>query len=494
MGTFVGRCSFLIEFQNVTFTYQSTDRESGVYNLNLTIPDGQVVLLCGESGCGKTTLTRLINGLAPEYYNGQLSGQVLINGKKTATTPLHELSKIVGSVFQNPRSQFFTVDTTGEIAFGCENIGLPKEEIYQRIGQVSGELKIQKLLDRSLFALSGGEKQKIACASVSAMEPEIFVLDEPSSNLDVATISDLREVVAKWKAMGKTIIVAEHRLYYLMGVADRVVYMKDGRISKDMSVTDFANLPETQLQEMGLRSLHPSFATALPQVTVKDKTIQLVNFHFSYGKTEAVNIPQLVVPQGGIVGVLGNNGAGKTTLLSILTGLLKQQRGEVCFDGKKLTPRQRRALSYLVMQDTDYQLFASSVEEELSLGMKDDCKEKVDETLNALELSDYRERHPASLSGGQKQRVTIGAAIVKGSPVIYFDEPTSGLDYDSMVRVSKLIEQLSSSGVIVFVVSHDFEFIVRTCTEVVQLDDDGAIQNQRLSPEILKTLSEKYFN
>lgn len=130
------------------------------------------------------------------------------------------------------------------------------------------------------------------------------------------------------------------------------------------------------------------------------------------------------------------------------------------------------------------------MEEELSLGMKDDCKEKVDETLKALELSDYRERHPASLSGGQKQRVTIGAAIVKGSPVIYFDEPTSGLDYDSMVRVSKLIEQLSSSGVIVFVVSHDFEFIVRTCTEVVQLDDDGAIQNQRLSPEILKTLSE----
>lgn len=145
------------------------------------------------------------------------------------------------------------------------------------------------------------------------------------------------------------------------------------------------------------------------------------------------------------------------------------------------------------MQDTDYQLFASSVEEELSLGIKADCKEKVDATLEALELSEYRERHPASLSGGQKQRVTIGAAIVKDSPVIYFDEPTSGLDYDSMVRVSNLIEQLSNSGVIVFVVSHDFEFIVRTCTEVVQLDDHGAIQNHRLSPEILKTLSEKYF-
>lgn len=134
------------------------------------------------------------------------------------------------------------MDTTGEIAFGCENIGLPKEEIYRRIGQVTGELKIQKLLDRSLFALSGGEKQKIACASVSAMEPDIFVLDEPSSNLDVVTIADLKQVVAKWKAMGKTVIIAEHRLYYLMDIADRVIYLKNGRIEQDMSAAAFGRL------------------------------------------------------------------------------------------------------------------------------------------------------------------------------------------------------------------------------------------------------------
>lgn len=164
------------------------------------------------------------------------------------------------------------------------------------------------------------------------------------------------------------------------------------------------------------------------------------------------------------------------------------------YNGKKLSPRQRRNLSYLVMQDTDYQLFGSSVEEELSLGIENDCSGKVTETLEALELGAYRECHPASLSGGQKQRVTIGAAIVKDSPVIYFDEPTSGLDYDSMVRVSHLIEQLAAAGVIIFIVSHDFEFITRTCSEVLQLDGQDSIKNQVLTPEILLSLSKQYFN
>ena len=155
--------------------------------------------------------------------------------------------------------------------------------------------------------------------------------------------------------------------------------------------------------------------------------------------------------------------------MSILTGLLKQRNGEITFDGRKLTPRQRRALSYLVMQDTDYQLFASSVEEELSLGIREDCKEKVDAALEALELSEYREQHPAALSGGQKQRVTIGAAIVKDSPVIYFDEPTSGLDYARMVEVSGVIRSLARHGRIVLVVTHDQEFMQRACDRVLRL-------------------------
>ena len=364
--------------------------------------------------------------------------------------------------------------------------------------EAAKELELVDYLNRSIFALSSGEKQQIAIGSVYALAPKVYIFDEPSANLDYAATKRLAEIMGKLKHAGYTIFVVEHRFYYLRDLIDRVFLIQEGKIEREFTREEFCSLPEETRISYGLRTAYPERDAEHYQEKPRPRSgthlMEVHNLGFSYNKGPDVfqNV-SFEAHAGDVIGILGHNGAGKTTLLSILTGLLKQRRGEVSLDGKKLTPRQRRSLSYLVMQDTDYQLFASSVEEELSLGIKEDCKEKVDATLEALELSEYRERHPASLSGGQKQRVTIGAAIVKDSPVIYFDEPTSGLDYDSMVRVSNLIEQLSNSGVIVFVVSHDFEFIVRTCTEVVQLDDHGAIQNHRLSPEILKTLSEKYF-
>lgn len=260
----------------------------------------------------------------------------------------------------------------------------------------------------------------------------------------------------------------------------------------------FCSLSDETRIQYGLRTVYPEREAAKYQLKPAHKSndgLSVSNLSFAYKKGPDVlrNI-NFEAHKGDVIGILGHNGAGKTTLLSIMTGLLKEKTGSIRYNGKKLSPRQRRNLSYLVMQDTDYQLFGSSVEEELSLGIENDCSGKVTETLEALELGAYRECHPASLSGGQKQRVTIGAAIVKDSPVIYFDEPTSGLDYDSMVRVSHLIEQLAAAGVIIFIVSHDFEFITRTCSEVLQLDGQDSIKNQVLTPEILLSLSKQYFN
>ena len=410
-----------------------------------------------------------------------------------------QLAGQVGTVFQDPRSQFFMTDTTRELAFGCENMGLSREETVERITKAAKDLELADYLNRSIFALSSGEKQQIAVGSVYALSPKVYIFDEPSANLDYAATKRLAEIMGKLKQDGYTIFVVEHRFYYLRDLIDRAFLIQDGKVEREFTREQFCTLPEKTRISYGLRTVYPERDAEnyheKKRAADGTRLLAVKDLAFSYEKGPDVfqNV-SFEAHAGDVIGILGHNGAGKTTLLSILTGLLKQRHGEINFEGKKLTPRQRRALSYLVMQDTDYQLFASSVDEELSLGIRDYCKEKVDTTLDALVLSEYRERHPASLSGGQKQRVTIGAAIVKDSPVIYFDEPTSGLDYDSMVRVSNLIEQLSNSGVIVFVVSHDFEFIVRTCTEVVQLDDHGAIQNHRLSPGILKTLSEKYFN
>ena len=212
----------MIEFHNINFRYAGGTDAGGLVNINLIIPDGQVILLCGQSGCGKTTLTRLVNGLIPNYYEGELSGEVLLDGKNISRLPLYETAKYVGSVFQNPRTQFFTVDSTSELAFGCENQGLPEEEIIQRVTSTAEQFGMENLLGKNIFSLSGGEKQKIAFASVYAMNPQIYLLDEPSSNLDMTSIQELKEHLRLIKKQGKTVLIAEHRLYYLMELADRI--------------------------------------------------------------------------------------------------------------------------------------------------------------------------------------------------------------------------------------------------------------------------------
>ena len=216
----------MIEFRNINFRYAGGTEAGGLDNIDLIIPDGQVILLCGQSGCGKTTLTRLVNGLI----------------KNISSLPLYETAKYVGSVFQNPRTQFFTVDSTSELAFGCENQGLPEEKIIRRVTSTAEQFGMENLLGKNIFSLSGGEKQKIACASVSASDPPIIVLDEPSSNLDMSATKDLRRMIQIWKQQGKTVIIAEHRLYYLKELIDRVIYLKNGKIEKDYLLSGFGRL------------------------------------------------------------------------------------------------------------------------------------------------------------------------------------------------------------------------------------------------------------
>ena len=461
----------MIEFQNVDFQYESGSGNQGIHDINLKIESGQVVVLCGESGCGKTTLTRLVNGLIPHYYEGTLKGDVLIDGMNISEQPLYAATPKVGSVFQNPRSQFFTVDTDSELAFASENMGIEKQEILQSVVDTVEEFKISSLMNRSIFALSGGEKQKIACASVSAHSPEVMVLDEPSSNLDMASIQDLSVIIARWKAEGKTILAAEHRLYYLMHLVDRVIYMRDGFIEKDMTAAEFRKLSREQVSELGLRSLDCVKFSDMQKPPLNPAKWKLTNFDFAYKKQRVLYIPELEIPKNAVIGVLGNNGAGKSTFSRCLCGLERKCKGHCDSMGYKDLLKE----SYMVMQDVNHQLFTESVLDEIALSMerkkKNDTEWKIEQVLSGLNLGKVKDRHPLSLSGGQKQRVAIGSAIASNKKILIFDEPTSGLDYRHMLEVAESLKKLCSSGKTVFVITHDPELVSRCCNYFLFLEN-----------------------
>ena len=479
----------MIELKNVTFEYGSAEGAAGgigetvsngsLKNINLKINEGEFVLLTGGSGCGKTTILRLINGLIPNFFEGSLEGSVSVDGVDVSHAELYDTAKSVSTVFQNPRSQFFNVDTTSELAFACENQGMEENEILRRIDNTVSELHLEPLMNRSLFDLSGGQKQKIACASVAVTGNKIILLDEPSANLDLKTIDELAGLLKKWKSEGKTIIVAEHRISYLWDLADRTVVLKEGKIVRELSRTQMDKISEEELQELGLRTkISQMSSSGLTRRSVAEEIcLTLQNFRYKYKNGYlALNIPQMQIPVGKITAITGNNGDGKTTLLNCLCGLGRRSKGTLLYKGKAYNRRQRQKLIFLVMQDVNHQLFTESVLDEVLISQAEENEEEARRILATLDLEAFADRHPQSLSGGQKQRVAVASAIASGRDIMLFDEPTSGLDYTHMLQIGEILRSLKTQGKTVIVVTHDRELIKECCDCEICLSDFNQIK------------------
>ncbi|MDU5437777.1 ABC transporter ATP-binding protein, partial [Peptoniphilus lacydonensis] len=398
-----------------------------------------------------------------------ICGSVRVNGINTFTTEIHELSKNVGSVFQNPKTQFYTTNTTDEIAFGLENYGIEREVINKRIDEVEKELHLENLMNKNIFNLSGGEKQKIAIASIYALNPEIFILDEPSSSLDIKSMKELSLTIKKLKSLGKTIIIAEHRLWYLKDIVDRAIYLEDGKIIREYSMDEIENLSEDERMRTGLRNSDYKAIERFDDFETSNKgtLLELKNLMFKRSTRTILSIKDLKFSYGNIIGIVGENGIGKSTLAKIICGLYKENKGKILRDGENLNIKSRLNESLLIMQEVNYQLFTDTVKDEIVLtsNIKDD--NALDTWLKDMELKNIGDRNPHTLSGGQKQRVIILSALLSDKKILFFDEPTSGLDYRNMKIVAKNIKKVKEKDKLILIISHDVEFLESVCDKVI---------------------------
>jgi len=477
-----------VGFDHVTFAYAGAG-EPSVSDIELSVPSGRVVVLAGPSGCGKTTLCRLLSGLVPSFFEGELAGRVRVGDLDVTGAQSWDVARLVGTVFQNPRTQFFTTDTSSELAFGCENQGLPADEIRRRVSDAVAAHGLRGLLGRSVFALSGGEKQRLACGAVAAMETPVVVLDEPSANLDAPSTAGLREVIATWARSGRTVVVAEHRMHYLRDLADEVVVMESGRIRCHVGGDEFRALGPGEVAALGLRATRLDAASLsrperavvetgdgpaleLRNVRVRRRPRSVPGQPPSHGRVETLSVDRLGFRAGEVTAVIGPNGAGKSTLASFLAGLGPRQPGTLTLDGRPLSWRQRRRECYLVLQDVSHQLFTESALREVMLALptSTDDEQAARAALEQVNLADVADRHPLSLSAGQRQRLAIACALVCGREVAIFDEPTSGLDLVQMHAVADALRTLARQGRVVLVATHDVELIASAADAVAELD------------------------
>jgi energy-coupling factor transport system ATP-binding protein len=478
--------------ENLSFRYR--DRQgAAIHDISFEAHVGEVLLIAGASGCGKTTLIRCINGLIPRSYKGEVTGRVLVYGEEVKDWKLAQISQKVGTVLQDPERQILGTKVLNEVAFGLENLGMPREEILQRVDEALELLKIPHLRERETFNLSGGEKQKVALAGVLAMRPSILLLDEPLASLDPASAQNALDTVRFLADQGMTVLMVEHRVEDVLRIKpERVMFVSEGEIrylgnpsglSKVVNYHE-VKLPAEDVVERARQDSPPAPIRILPGAGGgPDESTALVRFEdvsFGYeSDVEVLHGLNLEIKRGDVIAVLGPNGAGKTTFVKHAIGLLKPKRGRVLVNGrdtKESSVAQIASTLGYVFQSPSHMLFAPTVLEELSFGPKnlkhpqEQIEKEVKEALRIVNLSDQEQDPPLALSFGQQKRVSIAAILAMQSRILVMDEPTAGQDYQNYMSFMDSILQLPSFEAILFI-THDVDLAVIYANRVLMFND-----------------------
>jgi len=528
----------IFEIKNLIYYYPDIDKPA-LNNINLTVEEGEFLLVAGGSGSGKSSLARALAGLIPDFYGGKFGGKVLFQGRNLRDIDRRSLTRDVGIVFQDPEKQLVMTSVEAEIAFGLENLGLPQEEMFRRAAEVMSFLDLSAVKDEFTGNLSGGQKQRLALASVLAMQPKVLVLDEPTSQLDPVAAEELLNLVKRLnEEMGLTIILIEQRLERCFHVADRLIIMERGEILKDGPADEvarweveksipfitpvakfFASLGASSIPltvKEGRKALKPYYAmpgsrargnrtTPVPLPNKRDlkvrgkpgqenrenTLVELKNVWFTYpGGREALRNVSCRIEQKEFVVILGENAAGKSTLLKHMAGLLKPGRGSISVMGRDTgkTPLAElaRYVGYLSQNPNDC-LFQDTVEEELLFTLKNFGLSdfgRIEYLLEKLNLSHYRTANPRDLSSGERQRVALAAVLAAGPQLLLLDEPTRGIDYRLKNELGDMLSELREEGVTIIMVTHDIEFAAEYADRVI-LMFDGRIVSEGSKREVL---------
>ncbi|PYZ92447.1 ABC transporter ATP-binding protein [Salipaludibacillus keqinensis] len=490
----------LIRVENLSFDYDKKG-PSLIHNISFSLNEGEVTLLMGASGSGKSTVSLCLNGLYPEAVEGYSEGNIYFRGQEISQFEKGELNQQIGIVFQDPESQFCMVTVENELAFTMENIQTPREEMASKMDDVLEAVGLTDLKERPIHELSGGQKQKVALASVLLLEPELLILDEPTANLDPVSSLEFVELVNQLqKDRGMAVFIIEHQLDDWISFTDRVLALsREGELFADGSPDHVFQKYEKRLVSEGVHlpkdiqssSLHPATRTT---DDLGGETVSIQNLDFKRKKKTILSEVNFSLYQKEFVAIVGENGAGKSTLLQVMAGILTPNKGNITFLNQPLKQWGEQSLRQkmgFVFQNPEHQFITDTVYDELAFGMKlngtpeQEMKEKIDELLRHFQLQNHLWSNPFSLSGGQKRRLSVATMLDETPELLLFDEPTFGQDAKTTEELMSMVLELKNKGTTIVFVTHDMDLVDQYCERTFVLNK-GKVAFQGSPDELWK--------